>query len=89
MIDNIKHEAPVGKSHHQTLLFKLRCHIEKKLHNSYHYNFAKGDYDRLRNCVFSQVIVDKIKDTNVTQSWKIVKETVILAIKLYIPRMKM
>ena len=29
MINTIKHEAPVGKSHHQTLLFKLRCNMEK------------------------------------------------------------
>ena len=42
MNDNIRHEVPVGKSH-QTLLFILRCNIKKKLHNSYNYNFAKGD----------------------------------------------
>ena len=59
MIDNIRHEAPVGKSHHQTLLFKLRCNTEKKLHDSYRNNFAKGDYDWLRNCVSSQVVEEK------------------------------
>ena len=83
MIDNIRHEATVGKSHHQTLLFKLKCNTEKKLHDSYRGNFAKGDCDRLRNCVSSQVVVDKINDMNVTQSWKIVKDTIILAIVMY------
>ena len=53
MIDNIRHEAPVGKSHHQTLLFKLRCNTEKKFHDSYRYSFAKGDYDQFRNYVSS------------------------------------
>ena len=62
--------------------------MEKKLHNSYRYNFSKGDYDRLRNCVSSQVVVDKIKDMNVTQSWKIVKDTVIVAIESCIAKVK-
>ena len=72
MIDTIRHEALVSKSHHQTLLFKFRCNTEKTLHDNYRYNFAKGDYDQLRNCVSSQVVEDKIKYVNVTQSWKIV-----------------
>ena len=59
MINNIGHEAPVGKTHHQTLLFKLRCNTEKKLHDSTTTIFAKGGYGRLRNCVSSQVVVDK------------------------------
>ena len=58
--------------------------MEKKLHDSYHhYNFAKGDYDQLRNFVSYQVVEDKIKDMNVTQSWKIVKDTVILAVVMH------
>ena len=62
--------------------------MEKKLHNSYHYNFAKGDYDQLRNCVSSQVVVDKIKDMNVTQVWKTFKDIVILAKESCIPKVK-
>ena len=59
MIDNIRHEASVDKSHHQTLLFKLRCNTETKLHDSYSYNFAKGNFDRLRNYISSQVVENK------------------------------
>jgi hypothetical protein len=47
MLDELRHEAPLGKSHHQSLLFRLNCCTEKTLQKHEHLNFAKGDYDKL------------------------------------------
>lgn len=88
MIDTVRHEAPLGKSHHQTLFFNLKCYTQKKLMNASRFNFAKGDYDKLRECVASTNISDTIRDLDIHQAWTTVKDTVMLALKKCIPKVK-
>lgn len=88
MIDSIRHEAPVGKSHHQTLLFKFRCYTEKKSHGVQRFNFAKGDYSKLRDAVSSQKLTDKMRDTDVTQAWNLVQSGVLSAMETCIPKVR-
>jgi hypothetical protein len=45
MIDELRHEAPFGKSHHKSLFFSVKCCAEKTLRKRERLNFAKGNYD--------------------------------------------
>jgi hypothetical protein len=68
MIDELRHEAPLGKSHHQSLFFSIKCCAEMTLRKRERLNFAKGDYDILREAVNAANVSDYIKDMNVADS---------------------
>jgi hypothetical protein len=89
MIDNIQHEAPLGKSHHQTLCFTLNCYAVKQVPKRERLNFSKGDYDKLRATVEAANISDRIKDMNVADSWSLLKDTVVAAVNTCVPKVKL
>ena len=69
MVEDVRHQAPLGKSHHQSLLLDLQCYTDKKQNTTKHFNFAKGDYVELRSeIVAKKKIEQKIKDMNVCQA---------------------
>jgi hypothetical protein len=86
MIDELRHEAPLGKSHHQSLFFSIKCCAEKTLRKRERLNFAKGDYDKLREAVNAANISDCIKDMNVADSWSFLKDTVMSAVDACVPK---
>ena len=86
MLDELRHEAPLGKSHHQSLLFSIKCCAEKTLRKRERLNFAKGDYDKLREAVDAANISDCIKDMNVADSWSFLKDTVMSAVDACVPK---
>ena len=52
MIEDLRYEAPLGKSHHCSLVFKFRrCYAEYKSSNVKTFKYAKGDYKKLRALV--------------------------------------
>ena len=67
MVDSISHEAPLGKSHHCTLIFKVNCYADPKPKARTH-RYDKGDYDQLRNIV-SQYDNEKIENVTYEEAW--------------------
>ncbi len=47
MLQEVQHEPPLGKSHHQLLIYNYQCYSEDKKPSAPKYNFNKGDYVRL------------------------------------------
>jgi hypothetical protein len=86
MIDELRHEAPLGKSHYQSLLFSIKCCAEKTLRKRERSNFAKGDYDKFREAVNAANISDCIKDMNEADSWSFLKNTVMSAVDAFLPK---
>jgi exonuclease III len=86
MKDELRHEAPLGKSHHQSLFFSIKCYAEKTLRKRERLNFAKGDYDKLREAVNAVNISDSIRDMNVADSWSFLKDTVMSAVDACVPK---
>ena len=48
MISDIEHRAPIGKSHHMSLSFKLYCYTQKPKPSKQHFIYDKGDYAKMR-----------------------------------------
>ena len=69
MIETVRQEALLDKSHHQSLLFGLKCYTGRKAQPGNHFNYAKGDYNILWDSVQCLNISDKIKDMGVTDAW--------------------
>jgi hypothetical protein len=86
MTDELRHEAPLGKSHHQSLLFSIKCCADKTLRKRERLNFAKGDYDKLREAVNAANISDGIQDMNVADSWSFLKDMVMSAVDACVPK---
>ena len=88
MIDEIRHEAPLGKSHHQSLFFQYKCYTAKATNSSERYQFSKGDYDSLRTSLGAQDISQQIKDLDVEAAWKVFKTVLDQAVEDCVPKVK-
>ena len=86
MIEEVRHEAPLGKSHHQVLCFKYKCYSKKDSNSKERYCFAKGDYNQLRQSIGSKDLASKIKNLGVAEAWDTVKSEVLEAIDNCIPK---
>ena len=88
MIDSIRHEAPLGKSHHQTLCFVFKCYSENSKKSDTRYCYAKGDYKKLKEIVGSSNLVEEIKHLDVSDAWDKLKKVVLNAVELCVPKVK-
>ena len=48
MVGEVEHTAPIGKSHHGTLIFKFCVYKDKPNHSQKKFKFDQGDYDQMR-----------------------------------------
>lgn len=48
MIDDVQYLAPLGKSDHCVLLFKVVCHSQRLKNETIRGNYNKGNYDAAR-----------------------------------------
>ena len=51
MVDTVNIEAPLGKSHHATLVFNLKTYTQELTKTQTRVLYNKGDYDKLRTAI--------------------------------------
>ena len=51
MVKNLRHESPIGKSHHQCLFFDFVCFAKYESNKGRTFNFKKADFDQMRDIV--------------------------------------
>lgn len=88
MVSEVRHEAPVGKSHHHSLCFEFRCYTPKTDNAQHRLNFAKGDYNKLRSLVQEQNLTQQISDRKVSEAWDFFKSSLETAMASAIPKVK-
>ena len=49
MLDNLYHKAPLGKSHHDCLVYSFRCYSKPEETHAATFKLNKGNYSNLRN----------------------------------------
>ena len=87
MVNDIKHEAPLGKSHHQVLKFVFTCYTAKQdTAKSERFSFLKGDYDRLRSMVRDHNWNEELRDMSVVDAWAHVENELVKAMDITIPK---
>ena len=70
MVTDLKHEAPLGKSH-QMLMFDFTCYTaEQDEVKSDRFNFVKGDYDKLKNMMGAHAWEEELKDLDAMKAWQ-------------------
>jgi hypothetical protein len=88
MVGEIRHEAPLGKSHHHSLLFQFHCYTRTVHRGPARYIYAKGDYAKLRQLVEAEDVMGKILDMDVCQAWDTLCEAVHVSMDSAIPKTK-
>ena len=84
MVTDVKHCSPLGKRHHQTLLFSPICYSEDESPQEALYNFPKGDYAKLAGMV-SDENWEKLGSLDALNSWQYLTDKIKTAMADSIP----
>ena len=86
MVKNLRHESPIGKSHHQCLFFDFVCFAKYESNKGRTFNFKKADFDQMRDIVRNAKLMDKIKEMKVEETWLCISDTLYDAIERSVPK---
>ena len=85
MIEDLRYEAPLGKGHHCSLVFKFRCYAEYKSSNVKTFKYAKADYEKLRALV-RECDLSVVEDMPMEEGWRYLEENITTAMNKRIPK---
>ena len=85
MIEDLRYEAPLGKRHHCSLVFKFRCYAEYKSSNVKTFKYAKGDNEKLRALV-RECDLSVVEDMPMEEGWRYLEEAITTAMNQSIPK---
>lgn len=88
LVDEVRHEAPLGKSHHHSLLFQLNCNTMVAQSGPERFIYAKGDYAKLRKLMKDADVMSKILDVDVCRAWDILCDAIHASMEVSIPKTK-
>ena len=89
LVDEVYHYPPLGKSDHDTLVFKVNIMKDNLPQKSqYKFDLRKGDYDGLRK-ELKDVDLSQFCDMDVNTQWNSLKEIIYKGMQRYIPQVEM
>ena len=86
MVEDLVHQAPLGKSHHQVLKFDNVCYMEKSSKSKTSFNYLKGDHSKLKKTVREQNLMSRLEGKTTSESWTCFKQMMDSAINECIPK---
>ena len=86
MIEDMQHEAPLGKSDHCVINFQFKCYTERTQITHHRYIYDKGDYDAIRQDLNADwnTILEQHKG-DIESLWSTLKSKIKEAEKNHIP----
>ena len=91
LVTNIKHNPPIGNSHHDTITavintdFVLKTEKNNKNNKILKPNFEKADFNAINTFLSNFEWEDILKDKNVEDAWIIIKDKLETAQRKYVP----
>ena len=85
MIEDLRYEAPLGKIHHCSLVFKFRCYAEYKSSNVKTFKCAMVDYEKLRALV-TECDLSVVEDMPMEEGWRYLEENITMSMSTSIPK---
>ena len=87
MVNNIVHDAPLGKSHHQVLKFENRTSVQSKERSQdTRLIYSRADFDGWREYIRKLNMSDRLQDMDVMEGWKSFLDTYNQALDRYVPK---
>ena len=88
MIEDIKYEAPLGKSDHLVLKFDYMCYKKETQVLTSKFNYNKGNYEQLRQELALYDWQEEFENLNVEEGWECFEKKMTIAMERSIPKMK-
>ena len=86
MVSNLTMEAPLGKSHHCSLLFDFNCYTDKPRSSIKKPLYSKGDYEGFRAEMTQYDWVKDMEGKSSGECWQLFEERVTSGIDKFIPK---
>ena len=87
MLEDIRHSAPIGKSHHQCLFCDFICSTSNSCGSKVaRYNYNKADYTRMKQYVSDYDLSSKIEDKITEEKWEIFSTCILESVNECVPK---
>ena len=87
MLDNLNHTAPLGKSHHDCLIYNYRCYTKSDDTYTSTFKLNKGNYDELRQSL-KNIRWFEEEDSDIDEMWDEFQSKLLEKCRLHIPMTK-
>ena len=84
-VNDIQHKAPLGKSHHQSIVFQYVCKTSDLDDKRQRFIYDKGNYTEMRQDFEKLNFTSKIENLKVQEAWDLFSEKIELLCKKHIP----
>ena len=85
LISDLQYLAPVGKSDHATLLYKLKSNTRSNDPKVSNFNYYKGNYTAMKEEIASIDWEDILSSWDIDDCWEVFEKTIISSIEKNIP----
>lgn len=85
MIDEIQYNEPIGKSHHLTLEWTLKCYVVPTVTKILKFSYEKGNYSGMREILGAENWDELLTDRTVDEQWSIISEKITCAVNTFVP----
>jgi exonuclease III len=90
MVKNIEHRAPIGKSHHQTLIFEFVCYTSRNTSGAQtKLSFKNGDYSSMRKEFVTTKMNEKLQGMTTQQAWDTLAEEILRLTDKHVPKVNL
>ncbi len=88
MLSDLHHNAPLGKSHHVSLTFDLRCYFQQQEQTRDQYQYYKGNYEEMRSHFDSLDLPAKMFNKSAEECWNLIDHHLRELQRLFVPKTK-
>ena len=85
IIENLRIDAPFGKSDHATICFDIRCNVMYN-NNQVKLNYYKGDYEQFSKDLEDMNLAEHMVNMNTQEAWDLLQSRLEGLIERYIPK---
>jgi hypothetical protein len=85
MVENLRHNEPLGKSHHHVITFEFACYSTHKDSSQRKLLLDKGNYEKIRQELEEEDWDEALAETNVNDAWSYFSSKLKSAAERHIP----
>ena len=88
MVDDISYEQPLGKSHHSTLTFELKCYTKQSESSKPRFILGKANMEEIKKCLGSVDWESAVSGASCEEAWSAFTTKVRKCMEDFIPKTK-
>jgi len=77
--------VPIGKSQHSTLTWTVTCYLQRSFTSTVKHCYNRANFEGMRELLSTASWEDKLNGLTLEEMWCEIKESILEAVKLYVP----